>query len=98
MTRTQGDITRLRGDLELKGELVKKAMIDAQLAQQDVLAAQAAAATAAVSAQQAGGQVDDAEDAAAAFAAASFRQGSVLGSVSAYLDAANANDLLSASN
>ena len=95
MTRTQGDITRLRGDLELKGELVKKAMIDAQLAQQDVVAAQAAAAAAAVNAQQAGGQVDDAEDAAAAFAAASFRQGSVLGSVSAYLDAANANDLLS---
>ena len=95
VTKTQGQIDQLRADLELKGELVKKAMIDAQLADQDVVEAEAAAKATARNAQLAGGKIKLAEDDAARFAAASFRQGSVLGSMSAFLDAGSPADLLS---
>ena len=47
VTSTEGDITRLNDDLELKGELYKKSLIDQQLAQADAATAEAAAQTAA---------------------------------------------------
>ncbi|GGL93663.1 hypothetical protein GCM10011594_11940 [Nakamurella endophytica] len=94
VSRTQGQIDRLRDDMELKGELVKKAVIDVQLAQQDARTARSEAAGAASAAQAAGGAVGAAEQRAAEFAAASLRQGSVLGSVTALLDSGNATDLL----
>jgi cell wall-associated NlpC family hydrolase len=94
VTTTQGNITRLRNDLELKAELVKKALIDVQIADADAAAAQADAVTAAQTAAHAGSQVSDAQSKAAAFAAASYRQGSVLGSVTALLNASGAQDLL----
>ena len=94
VSTTQGEITRLNDDLELKGELVKKAIIDQQLADQDALTAQTAATTAERNAQAAGSAIADAKTKAAAFAAASFRQGSVLGSMTALMDASSAADLL----
>lgn len=94
VSTTQGQITTLNDDLELKGELVKKAIIDQQLADQDAITAQAAADTAERNAQAAGGAIADARSKAAAFAAASYRQGSVLGSMTALMDASSAADLL----
>ena len=94
VTSTEGDITRLNNDLELKGELYKKSLIDQQLAQADAAAAEAAAQTAVKNADSAGTAITVAQDKAAEFAAASFRQGSVLGSMSALMDASSAGDLL----
>ncbi|MET3803593.1 cell wall-associated NlpC family hydrolase [Nakamurella sp. UYEF19] len=94
VSATEGDITRLNDDMELKGELVKKAMIDQQLAESDAANAEAAAQTALEVAGNAGGAITVAKDKAAAFAAASFRQGSVLGSMTALMDASSASDLL----
>src|ERR1700712_1408792 len=42
VSTTQGQITTLNNDLELKGELVKKAIIDQQLAEHDAISAQSA--------------------------------------------------------
>ena len=94
VSTTQGQITTLNNDLELKGELVKKAMIDQQLAEQDAVTAQTAADTAEHNATAAGTAISDARNKAAAFAAASYRQGSVLGSMTALMDASSASDLL----
>src|ERR1700712_3367976 len=94
VTQTEGDITRLNNDLELKGELYKKSLIDEQLAQADAVTAENAAKTAEKNAAAAGTAITVAQDKAAAFAAASFRQGSVLGSMSALMDASSASDLL----
>jgi len=94
VTTTEGDIHRLNDDLELKGELVKKALIDQQLAESDAVTAERAAASAAKDSVTAGGAINGARAKAAAFAAASYRQGSVLGSVTALMDASSASDLL----
>ncbi len=94
VSSTQGDITELNDDLELKGELVKKAMIDQQIAEADAVTAEQVAATALKNADAAGSAILDAKQKAAAFAAASFRQGSVLGSMTALMDASSASDLL----
>src|SRR4051794_31106444 len=94
VTATQGDITRLNNDLELKGELYKKSLIDQQLATANAASAEAAAQKALRIARAAGSAITVAQDKAAQFAAASFRQGSVLGSVSALMSASSAGDLL----
>ena len=95
VSTTQNQITQLNDDMELKGELVKKALIDVQIAQSNVVDAEAAATNADKAAVTAGGAITDAQDKAAAFAAASFRQGSVLGSMTALMDSSSASDLLS---
>lgn len=94
VSATQGDITRLNDDMELKGELVKKAMIDQQLAEADAADAETAARTAVRVADHAGTAISDAKAKAADFAAASFRQGSVLGSMTALMNSSGAADLL----
>ena len=94
VSTTQAQITELDNDLELKGELVKKALIDQQLADQDAVTTQATADTAERTALSAGSAIVDARNQAAAFAAASYRQGSVLGSMTALMDASSATDLL----
>ncbi len=94
VSSTQGQITDLNNDLELKGELVLKSRVDLQVAKADAALAEAAAQTAVRTAQAAGGAISQAQDKAAAFAAASFRQGSVLGSMTALMDASSASDLL----
>jgi cell wall-associated NlpC family hydrolase len=94
VTTTEGDITRLNNDLELKGELYKKSLIDESLAQANAAAAEAAAQQATKNAASAGTAITVAQDKAGQFAAASFRQGSVLGSMSALMSASSAGDLL----
>jgi len=60
VTTTEGDIHRLNDDLELKGELVKKALIDQQLAESDAVTAERAAASAAKDSVTAGGAINGA--------------------------------------
>src|SRR6478672_2135651 len=94
VTKTEGDIERLKNDMELKAELANKAAVDLQVAQSDAAAALSASQQAQADADAAGQAITDAKAKAAAFAAASFRQGSVLGSVSAFMGAGSATELL----
>ncbi len=94
VSKTEGDIERLKNDMELKAELANKAAVDLQVAQSDAAAASAAAKKAQADADAAGKAIDDAKAKAAAFAAASFRQGSVLGSMTALMDSGSATELL----
>ena len=94
VSKTEGDIERLKNDMELKAELANKAAVDLQVAQSDAAAASSAASQAQADADAAGQAIVDAKAKAAAFAAASFRQGSVLGSVSAFMGAGSATELL----
>ena len=94
VSKTEGDIERLKNDMELKAELANKAAVDLQVAQSDAAAASAAATQAQSDADAAGKAIDDAREKAAAFAAASFRQGSVLGSMTALMDSGSATELL----
>src|SRR6476469_4215912 len=94
VTKTEGDIERLKNDMELKAELANKAAVDLQVAQSDAAAALSTSQQAQADADAAGQAIVDAKAKAAAFAAASFRQGSVLGSVSAFMGAGSATDLL----
>jgi cell wall-associated NlpC family hydrolase len=94
VSKTEGDIERLKNDMELKAELANKAAVDLQVAQSDAAAAESAATQAQADAEAAARAVTDAKQKAAAFAAASFRQGSVLGSISAFVGTTSAGDLL----
>ena len=94
VTTTEGQIQRLQSDMELKAELSMKAKIDLQLAQDDATKAAAAADRAKADALAAGTKITEARDKAAEFAAASFRQGSVLGSMTAFAGSASPTDLL----
>ena len=94
VSKTEGDIERLKNDMELKAELANKAAVDLQVAQSDAAAALSAAKQAQADADAAGQAIVDAKAKAAAFAAASFRQGSVLGSMSAFMGAGSATELL----
>jgi len=94
VTTTEGQIQRLQSDMELKAELAMKAKIDLQLAQDDAAKAAAAADRAKADALTAGTLITEARDKAAEFAAASFRQGSVLGSMTAFAGSSGPSDLL----
>src|SRR6478672_11223557 len=94
VAQSEGDIERLKNDMEMKAELANKAAVDLQVAQSDAADAASAAQQAQNEATAADQAVSDAKAKAAAFAAASFRQGSVLGSLSAYWDSGSAGDVL----
>ena len=94
VARTEGDIQQLQDRMELQMELANKAAVDLQVAQSDAAAARAAVTSAQSELDAAGRAVEAAEGDAAAFAAASFRQGSVLGSMTALLDAGSPTELL----
>ncbi|MET0966816.1 MAG: excalibur calcium-binding domain-containing protein [Nakamurella sp.] len=94
VSKTEGDIERLKNDMELKAEQANKAAVDLQVAQSDAAAALSASHQAQADADAASQAIVDAKNKAAAFAAASFRQGSVLGSMSAFMGAGSATELL----
>ena len=94
VAQTQGTIDRLNNDLEMKAELANKARVDLSVAESDAAAAASHSQQAQDDAAAAALAVADAKQKAAAFAAASFRQGSVLGSLSAYWDAGSAGEVL----
>jgi cell wall-associated NlpC family hydrolase len=94
VSKTEGDIERLKNDMELKAEMANKAAVDLQVAQSDAAAALSAATQAQAEADAAGQAIVDAKAKAAAFAAASFRQGSVLGSMSAFMGSGSPTELL----
>jgi cell wall-associated NlpC family hydrolase len=84
----------LQSEVELKREKTNKALIELQAARSAAAAAQAAARDARAGADAAGRQITDARHEIDQFAAASYRQGSTLGSASAFLGSDGPNDVL----
>jgi cell wall-associated NlpC family hydrolase len=91
---TQGEIDRLQNDMELKNELAQKASIDLDVAVADAQSAADAATVAAAAAAASQTDIDHAKLKADSFAAASFRQGSQLGSMSALFGSGSATEML----
>jgi cell wall-associated NlpC family hydrolase len=94
VSKTQTKIQQLQDAMELKAELAMKARVDLDVAEADAADAEQAAKDAQHAATQAGTAIVTAKKSAAQFAAASFRQGSVLGSMSALLDSSSMDQLL----
>lgn len=94
MTATESKINHLSDTMEAKAELANKASVDLGIAQDDAATADKAATAAATVAGSADSAVTDAQQKAADFAAASFRNGSRLGSMTALLGADSPTDLL----
>jgi cell wall-associated NlpC family hydrolase len=87
-------LTKLRSEVARKQELANKARVDAQTAQGEAKQAKLDAATARQESTSASWAVKRAEKAKDRFVAGSYRQGSTMGSLSAYLTADNAADVL----
>ena len=87
-------LEQLQADVETKMEIANKAMVDLQTARTRAEQARKDAAQARKDADTAGRQVETVRGQLDDFAAASYRQRSVVGSVSAYLGAKSPEDLL----
>jgi peptidoglycan DL-endopeptidase RipA len=87
-------LSQLQGDVELKQEQANKAMVDLQTAQDAASEAQAAAAQASADSDAAEAGIEAARVDLDNFVSASYQQGSMLGSISAYLGSRSPQDLL----
>jgi cell wall-associated NlpC family hydrolase len=87
-------LSSLQDDVELKQEQANKALVDMQTAQDAASQAQADAASARLQSDAAAGDIAKAQLAVDKFVAGSYQQGSTIGSVSAYIGAADPKDLL----
>ena len=94
LSAAQAALQQLQDDVELKQENANKAMVDLKAAQDAAAAAQRGADAAQVAAAAAGKAIEDLRSQVDQFAAGSFEQGAVLGSVAAYLTATSPKDLL----
>ena len=84
----------LQAEVELKREKTNRALLDLQAARSAATATQTAARNARVAADAAAGRITDARHQIDQFAAASYRQGSTLGSASAFLGSDGPDDVL----
>jgi cell wall-associated NlpC family hydrolase len=87
-------LLELQADVEAKMEEANKALVDLEVAQDAAAKAKADADAARHEADRAEQVVDDARAQLDQFAAGSYKQGSTIGSVSAYLGASSPADLL----
>jgi cell wall-associated NlpC family hydrolase len=94
ITQADAALVALQSQVELRHEQANKALIDQQAADTAVAAATLAADHARAAADAAATQVTVAHQNLDQFAAASFRQGSTVGSLSAFLGSRNPKDLL----
>ncbi|MER6878163.1 hydrolase, partial [Amycolatopsis sp. NPDC000673] len=94
LAQAEQKLSSLQDDVELKQEQAMKALVDLQTAQDEATQAQNDAKSARQEADAAVGAIEKARADAKKFAAASFEQGSTIGSVSAYLTSDSPKDLL----
>ncbi|MFB9930022.1 NlpC/P60 family protein [Amycolatopsis halotolerans] len=94
LAQAEQKLSSLQDDVELKQEQAMKALVDLQTAQDEATQAQNDAKSARQEADVAVGAIEKARADAKKFAAASFEQGSTIGSVSAYLTSDSPKDLL----
>jgi cell wall-associated NlpC family hydrolase len=94
LAQAEQRLSSLQDDVELKQEQAMKALVDLQSAQDAASQAEAAAKSARTEADAAAGAIEKAREDLKEFAAASFEQGSTVGSISAYLTSDSPKDLL----
>ncbi|UKD57240.1 NlpC/P60 family protein [Amycolatopsis sp. FU40] len=94
LAQAEQKLSALQDDVELKQEQAMKALVDLQTAQDEAAQAQNDAKSARQEADAAVGAIEKARADAKKFAAASFEQGSTIGSISAYLTSDSPKDLL----
>ncbi|MFJ6677116.1 NlpC/P60 family protein [Actinosynnema sp. NPDC091369] len=94
LTDAEARLRELTDDVAFKLELANKARVDLDTARTEADRARRDADAARVEAEAAGRAVEDARVRLDEFAAASYEQGSVVGSVSAYFGATSPEDLL----
>ncbi|MDX3193357.1 NlpC/P60 family protein [Streptomyces sp. MN03-5084-2B] len=94
LAQAEQKLTQLQDDVELKQEQANKALVDLQSAQDDAAQAENDAKAARTEADAASAAIEQARADLKTFAAASFQQGSTVGSLSAYLSADSPKDML----
>ncbi len=94
LAQAEQKLTQLRDDVELKQEEANKALVDLQTAQDAAAQAENDAKAARTEADAAAAAIEKARTDLKSFAAASFQQGSTVGSLSAYLGADSPKDML----
>ncbi len=94
LAQAEQKLTQLQDDVELKQEQANKALVDLQAAQDDAAQAENDAKAARAEADAASAAIEQARADLRTFAAASFQQGSTVGSLSAYLSADSPKDML----
>ncbi|PRY38227.1 NlpC/P60 family protein [Umezawaea tangerina] len=94
LTAAEARLQELTDDVAAKMEAANKARVDLEAAQAEAAKAAADAASAGVEADAAGKAVEDSRRDLDEFAAASYQQGSTIGSISAYFGAKSPEDLL----
>ncbi|EME56030.1 NlpC/P60 family protein [Amycolatopsis decaplanina] len=94
LAQAESKLSQLNDDVELKMEEANKARVDAETAQDEAAQADREAKSARTESDAAQAAIDKARADLDKFAAASFQQGSTVGSVSAYLTADSPKELL----
>lgn len=94
LTQAEARLQELTDDVETKMELANKARVDLEAALAEAAKALADAESAKVEADAAGKAVEDSRRDLDEFAAASYQQGSTIGSISAFFGASSPEDLL----
>lgn len=94
LAQAEQKLSQLQDDVELKQEEANKALVDLQTAQDAAAQAENDAKAARTEADAAAGAIEKARTDLKSFAAASFQQGSTVGSLSAYLSADSPKDML----
>jgi cell wall-associated NlpC family hydrolase len=94
VARAEAQLVRLQSDVELKMEDANKALVDLQTAQAEARKAKSDANAAKAAAGRAADSITDAREDLDEFAAGSYKQGSTVGSMSAYIGAKSPQDLL----
>jgi peptidoglycan DL-endopeptidase RipA len=94
VAQAESQLSALQSDVELKMEDANKALVDLQTAQDEAKQARADANAARAAANSAGRTIDDKRKDLDEFAAGSYKQGSTIGSMSAYIGAKSPEDLL----
>jgi cell wall-associated NlpC family hydrolase len=94
LAQAEQKLSQLQDDVEFKQEEANKALVDLQSAQDAAAQAENDAKAARTEADAAAAAIEKARNDLKTFAAASFQQGSTVGSLSAYLSADSPKDML----
>jgi peptidoglycan DL-endopeptidase RipA len=94
VARAEAQLISLQDDVELKMEDANKALVDLQTAQAEARRAKSDATAARAAANSAAATITDRRKDLDEFAAGSYKQGSTIGSISAYIGAKSPEDLL----
>jgi cell wall-associated NlpC family hydrolase len=94
VAEAESQLDQLQADVELKMEDANRALVDLQTAQDEAAQAKTDADAAKAAADGAGQDITDARKALDDFAVGSYKQGSTIGSMSAYIGSKSPDDLL----